>query len=102
MLAEIPLFDGKGKHVTASLSFRMLSTSLTHGPFESHRWDQSAGRPSCAASYEGHIDWVNDIALVNDLLVSCSSDRTVKVWKADKGGFFQATQLMCQDYLAML
>ena len=36
--------------------------------------------------YEGHIDWVNDVVKIGgpstqeDTLVSCSSDRTIRVW----------------------
>ncbi|KAF8066279.1 wdr48 [Scenedesmus sp. PABB004] len=44
------------------------------------RWDVGGGRPVCSASFEGHIDWVNDVLLFGERLVSCSSDRTVKVW----------------------
>ena len=32
------------------------------------------------ARYEGHCDWVNDVALVADRLVSCSSDCTLRTW----------------------
>lgn len=39
--------------------------------------------PTLKTDYEGHIDWVNAITLVNeDILVSCSSDKTIRVWKA--------------------
>jgi WD repeat-containing protein 48 len=39
--------------------------------------------PTLETDYEGHIDWVNSITLLNrDALVSCSSDKTIRVWKA--------------------
>jgi WD repeat-containing protein 48 len=51
------------------------------------RWDFGTGRPACSARFEGHVDWVNGLALVGEgLLASCSSDRTVKLWKADSDG----------------
>lgn len=34
------------------------------------------------ASFDGHADWVNDIALIGDLLITCSNDQTVRLWKA--------------------
>ena len=41
--------------------------------------------PSLKTDYEGHIDWVNAITLLNkDILVSCSSDKTIRVWKAQE------------------
>lgn len=34
----------------------------------------------------GHTDWVNDVVLLGrDHLVSCSSDNTVKLWRAASG-----------------
>jgi len=36
--------------------------------------------PVFEASYEGHCDWVNDIAFVEQYLASASSDGTVKLW----------------------
>lgn len=38
------------------------------------------------ASFEGHNDWVNDIIVLEDVLVSCSSDTIIKLWKADQSG----------------
>ena len=31
----------------------------------------------------GHADWVNDLALRPELLASCSSDRTVRLWRPE-------------------
>ncbi|KAL4423890.1 hypothetical protein ABPG75_001191 [Micractinium tetrahymenae] len=46
-------------------------------------WDTSAERPLLKHDHVGHIDWVNDLALVGDVLVSCSSDKTLRVWQPD-------------------
>lgn len=32
------------------------------------------------------MDWVNDLALLGELLVSCSSDRMLRVWSAQDEG----------------
>ena len=37
-------------------------------------------QPRLVATYDGHVDWVNDIALLRGLLVSASSDCTLRVW----------------------
>ncbi|WIA22702.1 hypothetical protein OEZ85_001110 [Tetradesmus obliquus] len=47
-----------------------------------HVGSAAGSRPQCSGSFEGHIDWVNDVLLYQDKLVSCSSDRTVKIWQA--------------------
>ena len=47
---------------------------------------QQQQQPSLEADYEGHVDWVNDLALLGDALVSCSNDRTLRVWSASKEG----------------
>lgn len=45
-------------------------------------WDTSAGpQPALMHEHVGHVDWVNDLALVGDVLVSCSSDKTLRVWQ---------------------
>ena len=43
--------------------------------------------PPLRATFEAHTDWVTDIVLAADdqLLVSCSHDATLKVWRADCG-----------------
>eukprot|EP00879_Flechtneria_rotunda_P018080 GHRR01018953.1.p1 GENE.GHRR01018953.1~~GHRR01018953.1.p1 ORF type:complete len:757 (+),score=249.11 GHRR01018953.1:300-2570(+) len=48
------------------------------------RWNVEAGQPKCVANYEGHTDWVNDVLLFQDKLVTCSSDRTVRIWQSNK------------------
>jgi len=39
--------------------------------------------PELAADMVGHADWVNDLALRPELLASCSSDRTVRLWRPE-------------------
>ncbi|KAG6521978.1 hypothetical protein ZIOFF_019112 [Zingiber officinale] len=47
------------------------------------RWAVTDDEASCSATFESHIDWVlfyvNDAVLAGDVLVSCSSDTTIKV-----------------------
>jgi hypothetical protein len=53
------------------------------------RWQcssSSSSSPACDATYEGHIDWVNDVLCYKDRIVTCSSDRAVKIWQADEEG----------------
>eukprot|EP00884_Botryococcus_braunii_P007641 jgi/Botrbrau1/16879/Bobra.150_2s0097.1 len=50
------------------------------------RWRVEEEEAVCSTSYQAHTDWVNDILLVNGLLASCSSDRTIKLWDAGAEG----------------
>lgn len=67
------------------------------------KWSISSQKGYCLQSFEHHCDWVNDISLVNDgtrcrltiyksnpkicsyLVLSASSDTTVKVWDTQNG-----------------
>lgn len=46
-------------------------------------WDITGERASLRHDHVGHIDWVNDLALVGEFLVSCSADKTLRVWQPD-------------------
>lgn len=50
------------------------------------RWDIDEKQPVHQSSYEGHADWVNDCVVVNDLLLTCSNDSVVRVWKTNIEG----------------
>jgi WD repeat-containing protein 48 len=64
------------------------------------RWDVSAleaggssapppaHAPACVATYADHSDWVNDIVVAREhgLLISASSDHTLKLWSLDTPG----------------
>ena len=43
-------------------------------------WENRDNSYQLNANYEGHIDWVNDIVINQNLLFSCSNDKTVMIW----------------------
>ncbi|XP_058770498.1 uncharacterized protein LOC131644112 [Vicia villosa] len=68
-----------------------------------NRWTLSGDAATCSATFESHLDWVNDAVLVGDsTLVSCSSDTTLKTWNALSTG--TCTRTLCQhsDYVTCL
>lgn len=54
------------------------------------------------ASFEGHNDWVNDIIVLEDVLVSCSSDTIIKLWKADQSGRCLKARTACDKSTHLL
>ncbi|KAH7571968.1 hypothetical protein JRO89_XS04G0176200 [Xanthoceras sorbifolium] len=51
------------------------------------RWTLAEDAASCSATFESHVDWVNDAVLIGDnTLVSCSSDTTLKNNVVASGG----------------
>lgn len=62
-------------------------------PCVSCRWRCDVGKPECDVTFEGHVDWVNDVLLYQDRLVTCSSDRAVKIWQAGEEGEYA----LCSD-----
>jgi WD40 repeat protein len=54
----------------------------SRGSHATCRWDVAGPEPVLEASFDGHADWVNDLALIGDLLITCSNDQTVRLWKA--------------------
>ncbi|KAK9866931.1 hypothetical protein WJX84_000534 [Apatococcus fuscideae] len=69
------------------------------------RWQTDAVSARFEASLESHCDWVNDLALVDNLLFSCSADKTLKIWQADAAGVQQecsTTLLQHTDYVTAL
>ncbi|KAK7277868.1 hypothetical protein RJT34_22887 [Clitoria ternatea] len=67
------------------------------------RWALADDVPTCSATFESHVDWVNDAVLVGDnVLVSCSSDTTLKTWNALSTGTCTRTLRQHSDYVTCL
>ncbi|KAJ6353947.1 hypothetical protein OIU76_002884 [Salix suchowensis] len=67
------------------------------------RWALSEDSASCSATYESHVDWVNDVVLAGDsTLVSCSSDTTLKTWNCLSDGTCTKTLRQHSDYVTCL
>lgn len=89
--AGIPLSDLMSLHATIFgllCTVDYLSTCLFISLcWVAYRWRVggcSENRaPELAADMLGHADWVNDLALRPELLASCSSDRTVRLWRPE-------------------
>ena len=81
---EIPSLNGTRRQKL--LHCVGASMNLNHFFFSfSCRWNISEEEQQACleANFEGHTDWVNAITLIDeDILVSCSSDKTLRVWKA--------------------
>lgn len=66
------------------------------------RWDVTDETATCCAIFESHIDWVNDAVLTGETLVSCSSDTTIKTWRAFSDGLCTKTFRQHSDYVISL
>ncbi|XP_061348448.1 uncharacterized protein LOC133293849 isoform X2 [Gastrolobium bilobum] len=67
------------------------------------RWALAEDAATCSATFESHVDWVNDAVLVGDnALVSCSSDTTLKTWNALSSGTCTRTLRQHSDYVTCL
>ncbi|KAH7285283.1 hypothetical protein KP509_33G020800 [Ceratopteris richardii] len=66
------------------------------------RWELTDAATTCCATFESHTDWVNDALLIGDVLVSCSSDSTIKTWKAFSDGVCTKTFRQHSDYVLSL
>ncbi|KAK8468742.1 hypothetical protein PHAVU_006G098200 [Phaseolus vulgaris] len=67
------------------------------------RWVLDVDRATCSATFESHVDWVNDAVLVGDsTLVSCSSDTNLKLWNALSFGTCTRTLRQHSDYVTCL
>ncbi|CAI9301968.1 unnamed protein product [Lactuca saligna] len=67
------------------------------------RWEVSENSATCSATFESHVDWVNDAVLVGEnTLVSCSSDTTVKTWDCFSDGTCTGTFRQHTDYVTCL
>ncbi|XP_042014970.1 WD repeat-containing protein 48-like isoform X2 [Salvia splendens] len=67
------------------------------------RWTLSEDSATFSATFESHVDWVNDAVLTGgNTLVSCSSDTTVKVWNRLSDGICARTFHQHSDYVTCL
>uniref|UniRef100_F6HTW0 Uncharacterized protein n=1 Tax=Vitis vinifera TaxID=29760 RepID=F6HTW0_VITVI len=67
------------------------------------RWELTEEVATCSATFESHIDWVNDAVLAGDnTLVSCSSDTTLKTWNCLSDGTCTRTLRQHSDYVTCL
>nr|GMD04702.1 WD repeat-containing protein 48 [Ipomoea batatas] len=67
------------------------------------RWALAEDGATCSATFESHVDWVNDAVLTGgNTLVSCSSDTTVKVWNSLSDGICARTLRQHSDYVTCL
>ncbi|KAJ7973430.1 WD repeat-containing protein [Quillaja saponaria] len=67
------------------------------------RWALSEEGATCSATFESHVDWVNDAVLAGgNTLVSCSSDSTLKTWDAFSDGTCTRTLHQHSDYVTCL
>ncbi|XP_010241294.1 PREDICTED: WD repeat-containing protein 48 homolog isoform X2 [Nelumbo nucifera] len=67
------------------------------------RWALTENAATCSATFESHVDWVNDAVLAgNNTLVSCSSDTTLKTWNCLSDGACSRTLRQHTDYVTCL
>ncbi|MCO5565105.1 hypothetical protein L7F22_018776 [Adiantum nelumboides] len=67
------------------------------------RWESRDKATICSGTFESHTDWVNDVVLSGETLVSCSSDTTLKTWGAfSEDGHCLKTLRQHSDYVISL
>ncbi|KAL0450328.1 UNVERIFIED_CONTAM: WD repeat-containing protein 48 [Sesamum latifolium] len=67
------------------------------------RWSLADDGATSSATFESHVDWVNDAVLTGGkTLVSCSSDATVKVWNSLSDGTCARTFRQHSDFVTCL
>ncbi|KAH9603966.1 hypothetical protein KSS87_023569 [Heliosperma pusillum] len=67
------------------------------------RWALDEESATCSATFESHVDWVNDAVILGDhTLVSCSSDTTLKTWNCLSDGVCTKTLRQHSDYVTCL
>ncbi|CAF1939066.1 BnaC05g46720D [Brassica napus] len=97
--AGVNCLDVLKSSVSSDQSF--LFTGSRDGTLK--RWSFDEDAPLCSATFESHVDWVNDAALAGDsTLVSCSSDTTVKTWDSLSDGVCTRTLRQHSDYVICL
>ncbi|XP_039010194.1 WD repeat-containing protein 48-like, partial [Hibiscus syriacus] len=67
------------------------------------KWALGENTATCSATFESHVDWVNDTVIAGDsTLVSCSSDTTLKTWNCSSDGTCTRTFRQHSDYVTCL
>ncbi|XP_058077048.1 uncharacterized protein LOC131225526 [Magnolia sinica] len=66
------------------------------------RWALAEDAATCSATFESHVDWVNDAVLAGNTLISCSSDTTLKMWNCLSDGTCTKTLRQHSDYVTCL
>ncbi|KAE8705550.1 WD repeat-containing protein 48-like protein isoform 2 [Hibiscus syriacus] len=67
------------------------------------RWALGEDAATCSATFESHVDWVNDTVIAGEnTLVSCSSDTTLKTWNCLSDGICTRTLRQHSDYVTCL
>ncbi|GMI88807.1 LATERAL ROOT STIMULATOR 1 [Hibiscus trionum] len=67
------------------------------------RWTLGEDAATCSATFESHVDWVNDTVIAGEnTLVSCSSDTTLKTWNCLSDGTCTRTFRQHSDYVTCL
>ncbi|KAL7204970.1 hypothetical protein ACSBR2_017984 [Camellia fascicularis] len=67
------------------------------------RWALAGDEATCSATFESHVDWVNDAVIAGgNTLVSCSSDTTLKTWNCFSDGTCTTTLRQHSDYVTCL
>ncbi|XP_052193409.1 uncharacterized protein LOC127801914 [Diospyros lotus] len=67
------------------------------------RWALAEDGATCSATFESHVDWVNDAVIVGgNTLVSCSSDTALKTWSCFSDGICTSTLHQHSDYVTCL
>ncbi|KAK4767557.1 hypothetical protein SAY86_015307 [Trapa natans] len=86
-----PTLDGRGH----------LFTGSRDGTLK--RWEVNENSAICSATFESHVDWVNDAVIAGDnVLVSCSSDTTIKTWNCWSEETCTRTLRQHSDYVTSL
>jgi WD repeat-containing protein 48 len=66
------------------------------------RWELVNNFVVCNVTFESHVDWVNDVILTGEILVSSSSDTILKTWCLFSDGVFTRTLHQHFDYVTCL
>ncbi|XP_028062666.1 WD repeat-containing protein 48-like [Camellia sinensis] len=67
------------------------------------RWALAEDGATYSATFESHVDWVNDAVIAGgNTLVSCSSDTTLKTWNCLSDGSCTRTLRQHSDYVTSL